>query len=324
VNDISSPSKKNSHPTTLHTIVSFLNEILASDTFEDSALNGLQVSSVNYFSNPKEQSFSTPLLLNSKSVINTKSDFDSTDFYNYYSSIVAEHSVKKISFAVDAGLAVIQEAIHNDSQLLIVHHGLLWGASKQNNELTASIGAIKDALAHKLSLLLQAGCSLYASHLPLDSHIIHGNAACMAKALASIGFRYERLLPSFEYKGKTIGVTYELNNPVPIKDLQNGLCEITSQNAVTLLPFGNQIVKKIGIATGAASFALGQAKKLNCEVFITGEPKQDAFHTAHELGINVLFAGHYRTETFGVKSLSELLKNQFSIETAFIDCPTGI
>ena len=134
------------------------------------------------------------------------------------------------------------------------------------------------------------GISLYASHLPLDANAKYGNNHELARKLG-----LKKVKPAFDYHGNVIGVMGE--------------------NATGL---------KIGICSGGAgSFAL-EAQKLGCDVFITGEAKGAEQIAAENISMPMICAGHYETETFGVKALGELLAERFGLPTVFIDNPTGM
>jgi len=208
-----------------------------------------------------------------------------------------------VGFAVDAGMSVLTEACRRNCQLLVVHHGIMWG------KLEPFVGP----LARKLALCLEQGLSLYAAHLPLDGHTTLGNAAQLARFLGATDIQ-----PFFHYKGSSIGALATLPTP-------RSLAEITSQlsqcegalNPPLTLPFGRTIVQRIGIATGSAS-------SLIPETVISGEPKQEAYHTARELSCSAIFMGHYASETFGVRAVQRVLESRFGIQSIWISEPTGI
>jgi dinuclear metal center YbgI/SA1388 family protein len=217
--------------------------------------------------------------------------------------------VAKVAFAVDAGELVIEQAIKHNADLLIVHHGLLWG----------SLQKISGAFARKIDLLMKHECSLYASHLPLDGHISLGNGAELARVLG-----LTQILPAFPYMGTTVGVIADCPTTCTIDDLVLRSRELHGAITPTIIRAGKAQISRVGLVTGAGSFALNEAQQLGLDLLISGEPKQEAFHTAHELKINALFLGHYATETLGVLALKRHIEREFDLETVFIDIPTGI
>jgi dinuclear metal center YbgI/SA1388 family protein len=217
--------------------------------------------------------------------------------------------VKKVAVSVDAGAAVIERAVQGQADVLIVHHGLLYGDLK----------ALTGPMARKLRLLFEGNVALYSCHLPLDGHIEFGNAAVLGRRL---GLR--DITPFIEYRGMTIGVKGETSSTALLTDLVRQTLSYCPTERPLSLAFGRNEIRTVAIATGAASFALETCARSGIDLFITGEPAQEAFHLAKELKINVLFAGHYATETFGVRALAQHLEEEKQIETFFIDEPTMI
>ena len=230
--------------------------------------------------------------------------------YNGLQVDAGNSNIKVIAFAVDAGLSVIEQAASLKADLLIVHHGLLWGGEQP---ITGSFGT-------KIRALMSARCSLYASHLPLDGNTELGNATGLAKF-----FGAKDLLPFCEYKGRTIGMRASLPTPTSLNDLKKLSRKfIGSLAEPLLLPFGTQQITSLGIVTGSGSSAIELCKESGIDLLISGEPKQEAYHRAKEARQSCLFVGHYASETFGVSALQSVLKDKFRVETHFIDEPTGI
>jgi dinuclear metal center YbgI/SA1388 family protein len=224
------------------------------------------------------------------------------------SGIVA---ISRVAFAVDAGYSIITEAIDRGCELLVVHHGVLWGKEQP----------VVGAWARKLRSCLSQGLSLYAAHLPLDGHPSLGNAA----VLASEVLQARTLQPAFEYQGSPIGIRADLSTPQPLDAIATllGRCE-GAVSPPLVLPFGKQHISSVGIATGSATFMIPHAAQLGVDLFITGEPKQEAYHVAKELGVSTICMGHYASETFGVRALQRVLESRFGVQTEWISEPTGI
>jgi dinuclear metal center YbgI/SA1388 family protein len=222
-----------------------------------------------------------------------------------------EQAISTVGFAVDSGLSVLQKAVELRCQLLVVHHGVLWGESEP----------IVGPFAKKLTLCLTRGLSLYGAHLPLDAHMELGNAAVLARDV----LQATNLQPEFQYDGKTIGVKAVLAPARSLESIATTLSQcVGAVQPPLLLPFGKKSVSTIGIATGAATFLIPTAARLGIDLFITGEPKQQAYHAAKEHQQSVICMGHYGSETFGVRSLERVLKERFGVKTEWIDEPTGI
>jgi dinuclear metal center YbgI/SA1388 family protein len=218
--------------------------------------------------------------------------------------------VRKVAFAVDAGFSIIEAAADAHCDLLVVHHGILWGGCPP----------IVGALARKLHLCMSRGVSLYAAHLPLDGHLTYGNAAQIAHLLGVVDTS-----PAFAYKGATIGVQGTLPTPRTPHEIASQVCQ--SEGALQpplTLAFGPSKVKTIGIATGSATSVIPECAEMGVDLLLTGESKQEAYHSAKEHQVNVICMGHYASETFGVRALERVLQRDFRVETCWISEPTGI
>lgn len=209
--------------------------------------------------------------------------------------------ITRVACAVDACEAVIDAAAEAGADLLIVHHGLLWGGAQR----------IEGVFFRKLKRAIDAGLAIYSSHLPLDLHPRLGNNALLAKAL---GVR--KTTPFLE-----IGVRALVNLPL---DTLIDRVEAATQNPVHLAPGGPDQVRKLGIVSGGAGGEIAKAAAEGVDTFLTGEGSHWTYTAAEELGVNLLYAGHYATETFGVKALGAELEKKFGLPWAFIDHPTGL
>lgn len=217
--------------------------------------------------------------------------------------------VDKVAFAVDSGLSIMQKAIDSGAQLLVVHHGLFWGEVK----------ALRGAFGAKLELMFKNHLSLYASHLPLDANTEVGNAFELARHI-----ELKNLASFFEYRGKTIGAKGRFAKARPLASIEEALLPLRGNKAALTLNFGKSLIETVGIVTGSGSSAIASASAEGLDLLLSGEPKQDAYHLAKELKLNVIFAGHYATETFGVKALAKRIGKDFDVSTIFIDEDTGI
>jgi dinuclear metal center YbgI/SA1388 family protein len=218
--------------------------------------------------------------------------------------------ISKVGFAVDSGLSVIRRAADLSCQLLIVHHGLLWGQAEP----------ITGSFARKVALCMTHGLSIYGAHLPLDGHLVYGNSAQLAREL-----ELTDITPAFYDWGQSIGVSGIVTKPLTLSELAAHLATFDGALKEPLvLPFGKQEVRSIGIVTGSGTSCISECAKLGLDVLITGEAKQHAYHLAKEEGCSVICMGHYGSETFGVRALARVLKERFGVEIAWIDEPTGI
>jgi dinuclear metal center YbgI/SA1388 family protein len=208
---------------------------------------------------------------------------------------------------VDGSLATIQLAIRAQAGLLLVHHGLFWSRRTPWTGVNYRL----------LRLLLDNDLAVYSAHLPLDAHPRIGNNVLCARAL---GFRRTR--PFFECKGVPIGL--RTTTRLPRAELHQRLRSAVGGGEVKLLPGGPEICRQIGLCTGGAGGDLAQAAAEGVDTFITGEGPHWTFALALDLGINVFYAGHYATETFGVRALGRLLGQRFKLPQVFLDAPSGL
>lgn len=126
-----------------------------------------------------------------------------------------------------------------------------------------------------------------------------------------------------EYKGGFIGAKGRIKS-TSMDYFSKKLSSIAGAKEPLVLPFGKEKIASVAIVTGSGAFAISSAAKEGIDLFISGEPKQEAYHLAKELKINVIFAGHYATETFGVAALAKKVADKFDVKTLFINEPTGI
>lgn len=217
--------------------------------------------------------------------------------------------VYKAAFAVDACREAFERAAAAGAQILIVHHGLFWDKPVR----------LVGPLFARVRTLVVAGCALYAAHLPLDLHPEVGNNAELARLLALRGQE-----PFGEYHGTKIGIGGALEPPVPLEVLVGRLEQATGRPTVRVLAHGPSLVSQVGCVSGGAPMLMSQAARAGFDTFVTGETSHSFFHDAAEYGLNVIFGGHYATETLGVKALARHLAEKFGLETVFLDVPTGL
>lgn len=215
-------------------------------------------------------------------------------------------SVTRIAATVDATLTTIGLAVKARADLLVVHHGLFW--SPTHPWIGKRYGMLR--------LLLENNLAVYSSHLPLDAHPKLGNNAQLCAALG-----LKNLKPFFPCEGQTIG--FQSKTKISRDDLLRRLRRAT-QSDVKMISGGAKVCQRIGVVTGGAGNKLAQAAAEGVDTFITGEGAHWTFGVAEELGLNVFYAGHYATETFGVKALAAHLSNKFRVPWSFIDHPTGL
>lgn len=216
--------------------------------------------------------------------------------------------VSKAAFAVDACMASFERAARSGAQLLCVHHGLFWGKPL----------AITGQHYRRIKYLLDNGLALYAAHLPLDMEPTLGNNAGLADLL-----KLKQRQPFGDYHGVKIGVKGELPVAATIEEVLSML-GITRESALGVLPFGADSIKTVGVISGGADKEVEQALEEGLDLYITGELNHQVYHTCLEGGINLISAGHYATEVFGVQNLMNKISSDKGLEVQFIDVPTGL
>jgi dinuclear metal center YbgI/SA1388 family protein len=214
--------------------------------------------------------------------------------------------VKKILFAVDTSMEAIKQAAEGEA-MLFVHHGLFWGRERP----------ITDLFYHRIKAIIDADIALYASHLPLDIHPTLGNSVQAVQSL-----RWPDPTDFGVYRGCAIGKKAHFSPSLPLSGLQKSI-ESTLQCRIQSWLFGRNEIKSAAFVSGGGIGMLEQAIEEGIDVLITGEPKHSYYWTAKEAMINVLLAGHYATETPGIRAVAKLVGTDLGIETRVLDLPTG-
>lgn len=214
--------------------------------------------------------------------------------------------VGRVAFAVDASVKTIRAAAAGRASMLVVHHGLWWGKHEQ----------IVGTMHARIAALIQGNLSLYAAHLPLDCHPEVGNNVELARLL---GLRIES--PFGPYQGVDIGVAAVARRTARARFVKAVEAKLHAKAGV--LPFGPAAVRRVAIVSGGGAMFAEAAARAGCDTLLTGETSHAAYHRAREAGVNVVFAGHYATETVGLQALRRHLRTRFGLATAFIAAPTG-
>ncbi len=218
--------------------------------------------------------------------------------------------VDHVAFAVDAALETIEAAAGTGADLLVTHHGLSWGGFER----------ITGRTYDRIEALLENDLGLYVSHLPLDGDQELGNAAGVGDVLA-----LEDREPFGSHGPEFIGQRGRVVDPLTIDELESTLASEldTGDQPIQTLAFGPEEIEHVAIVTGSGVDWLGEAIEAGADVLVTGEGKQQVYHEAREAGIHVVLAGHYATETFGVRALQDRV-DTWGLETTFLEVPTGL
>ncbi len=221
--------------------------------------------------------------------------------------VEGRQEVKKIAFCVSAGGEVFEEVLQESPDLIVVHHGIFWKDSDPS---------IKNWMKKRIKPLIETDTSLYACHLPLDSHKEVGNNAQILKKLGST--QTEEMA---NYKGKNVGWIGEVDDNDIFQILEK--MEEVLDSECKLLDFGPEKIKRIGAVSGSGGRYIYEAIDKNLDLLITGE-ESDITEVAKDASINVIFGGHYATETLGIIALKKKIQEKFSTNNLFLDFPTTL
>ena len=214
-----------------------------------------------------------------------------------------------VATGVSAQLELFERAAETGAQLVVAHHGLFWDFPPRT---------VSTTMRARLRLLFENDIALAGYHLPLDAHPEIGNNALICEALG-----LERAEPFGEHRGRAVGFVGRSEEGVAFGELSDRCARAFGQD-----PFawdaGPETVHSVGIVSGAAASSLGEAIAKGLDAFLTGEPAEHSMADARESGTHFIAAGHYATETFGVRRLGELLSREFGLEHHFVEVPNPI
>jgi len=219
--------------------------------------------------------------------------------------------ISTIATGVSASAELFELAAGERAGLLLVHHGLFWGSGP---------GPIDAQLKRRLQLLFDADIALAAYHLPLDAHPQLGNNALIATALGA-----QRLDEPFAlHHTEPIGCLAQFpGDGLPAEELLARVRSLTERTPL-LFDAGPARVRTLAIVSGAGSDYLADAASAGADALLTGEPAERVMSQARELGLHFIAAGHYATETFGVRALGEHLAERFGVRHVFLDLPNPV
>lgn len=215
-------------------------------------------------------------------------------------------ALARLAFAVDACQVTIDRAVQLGASLLLVHHGLFWGG------LEPLVGRH----GKRVRTLMRHNLALYSAHLPLDLHPDVGNNAVLARHLDLADTEFFG-----DYLGQRLGVAGT------VRTTRAGLVDRV-RHVLGVEPHviaaGPDGVRRVGIISGGGGAMIGDAVRARVDTYLTGEGTHHTHFDAEEWGINVIYAGHYATETVGVRALADHLEQRFGLPCHFIDHPTGL
>lgn len=215
-------------------------------------------------------------------------------------------TVSRIGAAVDASERILLQAEEAGVDLLLVHHGLFWDPERR----------LTGRRYRKADILMRSGMALYSSHLPLDGHPEVGNCAVLMRELGwSPAERFG------EWKGVEIG--WQTAADESRTGLRDRLSDVVG-GPVHVLPGGPEQIRRVGLVTGGGGGFIEQAAEAGLDALVTGEGAHHTWLDAMELGVNVYYAGHYATETWGVRALAARTAAEFGLPWEFLSDPSGL
>lgn len=223
----------------------------------------------------------------------------------------AEH-VDTIATSVSSTLDAFTRASQLGAQLVLCHHGLFWKGTPQ---------VIDTVMRDRLDALFRSGTTLAAYHLCLDAHEQVGNNALIADALG-----LERTGEPFAlHGGRPIGIVGTLGGDgEPFDRFAERVQAVLGGRQPLALGSPPEQVRRVAVCSGGAAASIMEAAALGCDVFLTGEPREDTHALATELGIGFLAGGHHATEVFGIRALGALLAERFALRHEFLDADNPV
>jgi len=215
--------------------------------------------------------------------------------------------VAKIAVAVDSTEPVIQKAADFGADLLIVHHGMFW----------QGVRMLVGADYRKLKLAMDQNMAVYSVHIPLDIHPEYGNNILLAKSLGLLN-----AVPFGDWKGVSIGFKEQRGDL--LDEFLIKVEDAVGQKVLCARGRKSSDVGVVGVITGSAGSEIERVAKEGVDTLVTGEGPHWSHGLAEELGVNLIYAGHYATETFGVKAIGRILEEKYPVECVFIDHPSGL
>ncbi len=216
-------------------------------------------------------------------------------------------TVHKVAAAVDGTLKTLRDAIDCGADLLLLHHGLFWGGLRP----------ITGWWREKIELCLKHNLAVYSAHLPLDVHPTLGNNACLVRELGLVNTS-----PTLEHRGLHLALCGDF--PGSMAQLRERYAAVTGSPITGYVRDAAAPAGRVLVCSGAAGPEIYRVQECGITTFLTGEQNHWVLNAAADMGINLLFAGHYATETFGVRALADLLAEKYGLPTQFIHNPTGL
>jgi dinuclear metal center YbgI/SA1388 family protein len=220
--------------------------------------------------------------------------------------------VDTIATSVSSTLDAFERAAATGAQLVLCHHGLFWSSTPQ---------VVDAVMRDRLDMLFRHGITLAGYHLCLDAHPTLGNNAVIADTLGL----HRSDQPFAVHGGRAIGIVGDLpGDGEPFDDFAARVTDLLGGRTPLALGHHPERVRRVAVCSGGAASDITQAAALGCDVFLTGEPREDSHALGGELGIALFAGGHHATEVFGIRALGEHLAAQFGVRHEFLDADNPV
>lgn len=220
--------------------------------------------------------------------------------------------VRRIAAAVDASLRTIAMAAEAEANLLLVHHGLFWGGLR----------TVTGAHERRLRALFGSDIAVFSVHLPLDAHAAYGNSALLAREL---GLTVSAPFARFQHIHCGVGGTADLDTAELIARIRVWAAPLGHHTVASPIPAAHRTRRwAICSGSGAQAETLAEARATGVDTLIVGEGPHWSAVDAEEFGLVIIYAGHYATETLGVRALGAHLSEKFGVPWTFLHAPTGL
>ena len=213
--------------------------------------------------------------------------------------------IRKIVTGVTASQALLDVAVAQGADAILVHHGYFWKGESE---------VITGMKQRRLKTLLSHDINLFAYHLPLDVHPELGNNAQLARLL---DIKVRRGLEPWDKK--SVAMVGKLAEPMSGEALAARIGERLGRMPLHCGESGPALIETVAWCTGGGQSYITLAAEQGIDAFISGEASEQTIHTAREMGMHFFAAGHHATERYGVKALGEWLAAEHGLEVIFVD-----
>jgi dinuclear metal center YbgI/SA1388 family protein len=211
--------------------------------------------------------------------------------------------VHRLVSGVTASLALIDAAVADGADAILVHHGLFWRGQD---------GRVTGWMRQRLAPLLAHGVNLFAYHLPLDAHAELGNNAQLGRQLG--------LVADARFGEQDLGFIGAAAGLADAAALADRIAVVLGRSPV-LLPGDGRPLRRIAWCSGGAQGYFEAAISAGADAYLTGELSEPQAHIARETGVAFLACGHHATERYGAPALGEHLAARFGLHHRFVDLP---